>query len=172
LDISQHWLLHICLTLSHILLDFNAVTIHRPQKLLCSLILFLQRERPHPSTAQHDTTVDRPDLGHDPDRKKEKGRKIDPDRRDHEKDGEYDSKDLLGIKRKTFPKMEAETHQGVASISASSYNDNGARKSESPGHILNAIKMSIRADICAVWHHQCAVVLFVSIYFRIIQLCI
>jgi paired amphipathic helix protein Sin3a len=101
--------------------------------LLTCCSLFLQRERPHPSTAERDTSVDRPDLEHEPDRKrieKEKGRKIERDRRDHEKDGEYDSKDLDGPKRKVFPKkLEADTHQGAASISASSYNDNDARKS-------------------------------------------
>ncbi|KAM0834829.1 hypothetical protein ACQ4PT_063342 [Festuca glaucescens] len=92
-------------------------------------------ERPHPSTAEHDTSVDRPDLKHEPDRKrieKEKGCKTDRDRRDQDKDGEYDSKDLDGgqPKRKTFPKkLEAETHQGAASNAASSYNDNDAWKS-------------------------------------------
>ncbi|CAM0958907.1 unnamed protein product [Alopecurus aequalis] len=92
----------------------------------------VKRERPQPSTAERDTSVDRPDLEHDPDRKrieKEKGRKIERDRRDHDKDGEYESKDLDGGQPKRKPKKEAETHQGAASISASSYNDNDARKS-------------------------------------------
>ncbi|KQK08163.1 hypothetical protein BRADI_2g40052v3 [Brachypodium distachyon] len=82
----------------------------------------IKRERPHPSTADRDISVDRPDLEHDPERRrieKEKGRKIDRDRRDYDKDGEYDSKDLDGgqHKRKPFPKKPegtcAETHQGV-----------------------------------------------------------
>ncbi|XP_047057503.1 paired amphipathic helix protein Sin3-like 4 [Lolium rigidum] len=95
----------------------------------------IKRERPCPLTAERDTSVDRPDLEHGPDRKrvdKEKGHKIDRDRRYHDKDGEYDSKDLDGgqLRRKTFPKkLEADTHQGAASISASSYNDNDAHKS-------------------------------------------
>jgi hypothetical protein len=132
--------------------------------------LFLQRERPCPLTAERDTSVDRPDLEHGPDRKrvdKEKGHKIDRDRRYHDKDGEYDSKDLDGgqLRRKTFPKkLEADTHQGAASISASSYNDNDAHKSEYLA-MLNNIKMSIRTDICALWHHHCLVVLLVSIIF-------
>lgn len=104
---------------------------------MLTCFLFLQRERPHLSTAERDSSVDRPDLDHDPDRKridKEKDRKIDRDRRDHEKDGEFESKDLDGgqRKRKTFSKkLEGDTHQGAASISASSYNDNDALKSES-----------------------------------------
>jgi hypothetical protein len=139
---------------------------------LTSCFLFLQRERPHPSTAENDTSVDRPDLKHDTGRKrieKEKGRKTDRDRRDQEKDGEYDRKDLDGEqpKRKTFPKkLEAETHQGAASNAASSYNDNDAHKGECLA-MLNRIKLSIRADICAVWHDQSLVVLLVSVSFRI-----
>ncbi|XP_044447569.1 paired amphipathic helix protein Sin3-like 4 isoform X1 [Triticum aestivum] len=95
----------------------------------------IKRERPQPSTAERDSSVDRPDLEHDPDRKrvdKEKDRKIDRDRKDHDKDAEYESKDLDGglRKRKAFSKkLEGETHQGAASISASSYNDNDALKS-------------------------------------------
>lgn len=105
--------------------------------MLTCCFLCLQRERPHPSTAERDSSVDRPDLEHDPDRKrvdKEKDRKIDRDRKDHDKDGEFESKDLDGglRKRKAFSKkLERDTHQGAASISASSYNDNDALKSES-----------------------------------------
>ncbi|KAK1606413.1 hypothetical protein QYE76_030086 [Lolium multiflorum] len=94
----------------------------------------IKRERAHPSTAENDTTVDRPDLKLETGRKrieKEKGRKTDRDRRDQENDGEYDRKDLDGgqPKRKTFPKkLEAETHQGAASNAALSYNDNDAQK--------------------------------------------
>ncbi|VAH00014.1 unnamed protein product [Triticum turgidum subsp. durum] len=95
----------------------------------------IKRERPQPSTAERDSSVDRPDLEHDPDRKrvdKEKDRKIDRDRKDHDKDAEFESKDLDGglRKRKAFSKkLEGDTHQGAASISASSYNDNDALKS-------------------------------------------
>ncbi|KAM3405739.1 hypothetical protein ACQJBY_000011 [Aegilops geniculata] len=95
----------------------------------------IKRERPQPSTAERDSSVDRPDLEHDPDRKrvdKEKDRKIDRDRKDHDKDAEYESKDLDGglRKRKAFSKkLEGDAHQGAASISASSYNDNDALKS-------------------------------------------
>ena len=80
---------------------------------------------------------------------KEKERKVEMDRRDYEredKDGEHDSRELEGLrKRKPFPrKMEdtagAETHQGapsenhgIHSVSASSYDDKDALKSKSFG---------------------------------------
>jgi hypothetical protein len=65
---------------------------------------------------------------------------------------------------KLSQKLETQTHQGAASISSLSYHDNDARKRES---LAVCIKMSICVDMCAVWNHQCLVVLLVSIDFRI-----
>ena len=103
------------------------------------------------SHADHDFSVDHPDVENDHQRRcleKEKEWKGERDRRDYgreDKDGEHDSKELdVGQrKRKPFPrKMEdtagAETHQGgptenhgIPSVFASSYDDKDALKSKS-----------------------------------------
>lgn len=113
-----------------------------------------QRDRTYNQHADRDPSVDRPDPEHDRQRRrveKEKDRKEERERRDRdrdEKDLEHDGRDLDGgqrrrnkpSSRRIEDSLTEQTHQqggegaenfGMYSISASSFDDKNALKSES-----------------------------------------
>uniref|UniRef100_A0ACD5VD60 Uncharacterized protein n=1 Tax=Avena sativa TaxID=4498 RepID=A0ACD5VD60_AVESA len=123
-----------------------------------------EKPRAYPSHADRDTSVDRPDVEHDRQRRRpDKERKAERDRRDYErdeKDVEHDSKDLdVGLrKRKPFPSANptgAEAQQGglpenhgINSASASSYDNKDALKSvyAQEFHFCEKVKEKLEYD--------------------------
>uniref|UniRef100_A0A0E0JD74 Histone deacetylase interacting domain-containing protein n=1 Tax=Oryza punctata TaxID=4537 RepID=A0A0E0JD74_ORYPU len=120
-----------------------------------------KRDRAHPSHAERDLSVDRPDLDHVLQRRR---LKTDRDKRDCDRDdkhGEHDSKDLdIGPKRKPFPrKMEdptsADAHHGgpmenhgILGASASLYDNKDALKSvyTQEFHFCEKVKEKLEHD--------------------------
>ncbi|XP_047053944.1 paired amphipathic helix protein Sin3-like 4 [Lolium rigidum] len=123
-----------------------------------------EKPRAYPSHADRDTSVDRPDVEHDRQRRRpDKERKAERDRRDYErdeKDVEHDSKDLdVGLrKRKPFPSANltgAEAQQGglpenhgINGASASSYDNKDALKSvyAQEFHFCEKVKEKLEYD--------------------------